>query len=212
MNNIKYIFFDFNGTLIDDVDLCIDLLNGLLRGQNKKEVTLEEYKNIFTFPIEEYYRRAGIDFNIESFESLSLKFITEYQPRSLNCGLYPKVYETITKLRELGYRTYILSASEKNNLIEQCKHYKLLDLFDDILGIDDIHARSKVDIAVNYCKNNNIDSNEILFIGDTIHDYEVSKAIHSKCYLVSCGHQSKEVLASANVPILNSIYDLLEVL
>ena len=210
MNNIKYIFFDFNGTLLNDVDLCLELLNGLLRGQNKKEVTLEEYKNIFTFPIEEYYRRAGIDFNIESFQSLSLKFIKEYQPRSLECGLYLKVYETINKLRELGYHTYILSASEKNNLIEQCEHYKLLGLFDDILGIDDIHARSKVDIAINYCKNNNISPNEILFIGDTIHDYEVSKAIGAKCYLVSCGHQSKEVLGEANVPILNSIYDLLE--
>lgn len=36
MNNIKYIFFDFNGTLLNDVDLCLELLNGLLRGQNKK--------------------------------------------------------------------------------------------------------------------------------------------------------------------------------
>lgn len=126
MNNIKYIFFDFNGTLLNDVDLCLELLNGLLRGQNKKEVTLEEYKNIFTFPIEEYYRRAGIDFNIESFQSLSLKFIKEYQPRSLECGLYLKVYETINKLRELGYHTYILSASEKNNLIDRTQSLKSL--------------------------------------------------------------------------------------
>ena len=85
-----------------------------------------------------------------------------------------------------------------------------MNLFDDILGIDDINARSKVDIAINYCEKNNINSDEVLFVGDTLHDYEVSKAINAKCYLVSCGHQSKEVLSEANVPILKNIYNLLE--
>ena len=41
---IKYVFFDFNGTIIDDVDLCLELLNKILKGQNKKIVNMEEYK------------------------------------------------------------------------------------------------------------------------------------------------------------------------
>ena len=31
----KHIFFDFNGTIINDIDLCLDLLNQILTKQNK---------------------------------------------------------------------------------------------------------------------------------------------------------------------------------
>ena len=40
----KHIFFDFNGTIINDVDLCLDLLNQILNKQNKKTLSMEEYK------------------------------------------------------------------------------------------------------------------------------------------------------------------------
>ena len=52
---IKYIFFDFNGTIIDDVDLCLELLNKLLKSQNKPTFDIDGYKKIFTFPIIKYY-------------------------------------------------------------------------------------------------------------------------------------------------------------
>ena len=47
----KYIFLDFNGTVLDDIELCLNLLNEMLYEKEKKTVTLEEYKNIFDFPI-----------------------------------------------------------------------------------------------------------------------------------------------------------------
>ena len=62
----KHIFFDFNGTIINDLDLCLDLLNQILTKQNKRNLSMEEYKNVFTFPIRDYYIAAGVDFNLES--------------------------------------------------------------------------------------------------------------------------------------------------
>ena len=35
----KHIFFDFNGTIINDIDLCLDLLNQILTKQNKKNLS-----------------------------------------------------------------------------------------------------------------------------------------------------------------------------
>ena len=52
---IKHIFLDFNGTLLDDLDLCLDLLNWMLKDQNKPIVKKDKYKNIFTFPVKNYY-------------------------------------------------------------------------------------------------------------------------------------------------------------
>ena len=67
----KYIVFDFNGTIIDDVDLCLNLLNEMLEVEDLPLVSLEKYKNIFTFPIIEYYKKAGFTFQKHSFKELS---------------------------------------------------------------------------------------------------------------------------------------------
>lgn len=209
---MKYIFLDFNGTIIDDVQLCLDLLNEILKKQGKKELTVEQYKNVFTFPVKKYYEAAGVDFSMESFEDLAKKFISKYQPASMNCGLYAGLIDTVTLLKEKGYHFVILSASEKNNLMEQCTHYGLVPYFDAILGIDNIHAASKVDIALDYLKQNDIQGKDILFVGDTLHDLEVAQKLGAECFLVSCGHQSLEVLKQGNTRIIQSVAELSQIL
>ncbi|MDE6241765.1 MAG: HAD hydrolase-like protein [Anaeroplasmataceae bacterium] len=208
----KYIFLDFNGTIIDDVDLCLDLLNDILKNQNKKLVTKEQYKDIFTFPVKKYYELAGVDFSIESFESLADKFIAAYQPLSLKCGLFPNSIEAFQKLKEKGYHLVILSASEKNNLLEQCESFGIVSYFDSILGIDNIHAASKVGIALKFMEEKHIKGEDILFVGDTLHDLEVAKAMGASCMLVSCGHQSTSILTQGGVPILSNVYALVDLL
>lgn len=205
---MKYIFLDFNGTIIDDVDLCIKLLNQILDKQHKRNVTKEEYKSIFTFPVKKYYELAGIDFNLNSFEELADWFIKTYQPLSLSCGLFPKSVETFKTLKEMGYHLVILSASEKNNLKEQCDSYKISSYFDEILGIDNIHAAGKIEIALKFMKEHQIKGEDVLFVGDTLHDLEVGKAMGASVMLVSCGHQSLNVLKQGGVPIIDSTYDL----
>ena len=74
----KDIFLDFNGTIINDLDLCVELLNVFLKEQGKNELSIDEYKHVFKFPIRQYYMDAGIDFNIESYESLAIRFIRAY--------------------------------------------------------------------------------------------------------------------------------------
>lgn len=41
--------------------------------------------------------------------------------------------------------------------------------------------------------------------GDTTHDFEVSNQIGCDCILVSCGHQSKDVLETTNAPVLDKL-------
>lgn len=205
---IKNVFLDFNGTLIDDIDLCLMLLNKVLKEQNKPEVSLERYKEIFTFPIKRYYELAGIDFEIESYDSLSIKFINGYQKASLSCNLFDGVTDTIKYLKSHGINVYILSASEKNNLKEQCDHFGLTPLVDDVLGLDNIHAASKVSLAVDYINEHKMKKEETIFVGDTLHDEEVAKAVGVKSILIPNGHQAKNILESGTSLIFDDFKDL----
>ena len=58
MKKVENILFDFNGTIVDDLDLCLNLLNTMLSMCNHKKVSKEKYFEIFTFPVIEYYKKA----------------------------------------------------------------------------------------------------------------------------------------------------------
>ncbi len=58
------LIWDWNGTLLDDVTLCNDCLNQLLEAHGyPQRYDRAGYRELFGFPIEDYYRCAGFDFS-----------------------------------------------------------------------------------------------------------------------------------------------------
>ena len=53
---------------------------------------------------------------------------------------------------------------------------------------------------------------EIYFVGDSVHDYEVAKSIGAKCILVTTGHQNRATLESVNVPVMDSLMESLDLI
>lgn len=184
----------------------------MLKRQSKPTYDMEGYKKIFTFPIIEYYLNAGLDFSKDSFEDLCAYFIEIYQPRSYKCNLYPYMKETLKELNDKGYNLILLSASEKNNLLNQVHNFDLTSYFSQILGISNVHARSKLEIAKEYFSSSDLDLSQTLFIGDSLHDFEVASTLGGKCVLVTYGHQDKERLSSCNVPLIDDIREIKEYL
>lgn len=202
----KYIFLDFNGTVLDDVDLCLNLLNEMLSAKEGKTVNLEEYKNIFDFPIVKYYERAGFRYANYTFEELADYFIIEYSKRNpTQSKIFDDLESSVNALKEIGYKVVICSASMKNLLIEQLKGFNIYQLFDDVIALDNYYAASKLELAKAYVSNVDVDLDNSYFIGDTTHDAEVGNACGLKVILVERGHQSKEVLQKANCTILDTL-------
>lgn len=209
---IKYVFLDFNGTILDDVDLCMNLLNDLLFKQNRMPISKDKYKNIFGFPVKDYYIKAGLSFDIEPFEILANRFIDNYKRMSPKCGLYSNVIDTLNYLKNKNIHLILLSASEYNMLINQCNYYNITSYFDDILGTDNIYAESKSGIGNKYITFNYINRDECVFVGDTNHDYLISKEMGIKSVLVTYGHQSRNVLEECDSILIDDISAIKEII
>ena len=206
-----YLVLDFNGTIIDDVDLCLNILNHLLEERNYKKVSLEEYKHIFTFPIKKYYINAGFNLEKYSFTSISNEFISLYQKASLNCKLYEGINELIDKCNNNRIKVVLLSASQIDNLKEQTDHFGLSEKFEAILGTSTIEAASKVESGKNYFKDKQ--DKKILFVGDTTHDAEVASAIGADALLITHGHQARDILLKANpLKVIDSFKEVEDIL
>jgi phosphoglycolate phosphatase len=204
----KHIIWDWNGTLLNDVDLCVDIINGILSKRDIRVLSPNEYKKIFTFPVKDYYSSAGLDFSKDTFENLGTEWMDEYQKRRDESCLYEGVTDILSYFQGNGTEQSVLSAYMQNTLEEIIGLLELSKFFTHISGLDHIYAHGKIETGKELIEKIGLEKSEVVLIGDTIHDYEVAWAIGAECILIANGHQSKERLLTCGVPVLESITDL----
>ena len=206
----QHIIFDWNGTLFNDVELCAEIMNVLLTQESLPNITIQRYKEIFTFPVIEYYKIAGHTFKRKSFENLGKQFMVEYELRKVRCQLFPGVLNLLSDLKNKNIHLHLLSAYEQQSLNKILKYYNIYTVFENIVGLDNIYATGKSHLAKHLAEKIRYDGVEehILLVGDTIHDYEVAKEINSDCILMSHGHQDEERLLKLGIPVVKNFIEL----
>ncbi len=204
----KHIIWDWNGTLFDDVHLCLEIINNVLRKRNMETLSLQKYKTIFTIPVENYYKKAGFNFEDESFEIVGKEWMDEYEKRKYEAALTKGALETVKKIYDYGISQSILSAYKQNTLEEIVAKFGLTKFMSNVVGLNHIYATGKLELGKSLIKKLNNGTNEILFIGDTLHDFEVAKELGAGSVLLSSGHQNKQTLLSCNVPVLDDFSEL----
>ena len=207
---MKYdrVIWDFNGTILDDLRVSIDAADELLtRHGLKPMVTVEKYHEVFGFPIIDYYKRIGFDFSKVPYSVLAHEWVEIYLRRVKDAKIRAGVKEAIEKINSVNIKQTILSMSDKDMLIRQVKDLKIHDLFDEIYGLDNIYAKSKLELAKKWRDEHK--NERVLFIGDTVHDAESAEIIGCKCLLLAGGHQSIESLKCGNARVILDASEIL---
>ncbi|WP_367925423.1 HAD family hydrolase [uncultured Ruthenibacterium sp.] len=200
------VLWDWNGTLMNDVSLCCELLNHQLKRHGYSPVgDINAYRKVFRFPIEQYYQDAGFDFSRHPYAQLAQEYAVLYASQCKSCPLQPEAESVLKGLREMGIHQFILSASEQSALENQVDFYGLTSYFDALLGLNNVYAHSKVDIGLAWMKANHTDPSTVLMVGDSVHDCEVAQALEIRCVLYSGGHQPADVLAATGFPVVNGL-------
>lgn len=203
-----YCVWDWNGTLLDDAGTCVDTMNVMLGKRGLPLLDMGRYREIFTFPVQDYYRAVGFDFAREPFPLLAEEYIVPYNRAALSCGLCPGAREALEELRGWGVRQVVASASHQDALREQVEGQGIGGYFEALLGIQDVLGEGKAGVAKSYLLAHSADLGRVWCIGDTLHDYEVARQMGCRCVLVAQGHQSAGRLAQSGAPVLPSLFEL----
>jgi phosphoglycolate phosphatase len=212
LKKYTHIIWDWNGTLLDDAWLCVDVMNGMLKERKLPIKTVEEYRELFDFPVKDYYVKLGFDFKAEPFDDVGLEFITRYNIRLTETSLHPLVPEVLSRFESRGFIQHILSAREQNELVLETRLMGVFRFFEHIRGLDDHYAHGKTDVGLHLIQEIGVPAANMLFFGDTRHDAEVAKAIGIDCILISNGHHSEKRLSQFEVPIIPSLNHLIKLL
>ncbi|MEI7436522.1 MAG: HAD hydrolase-like protein [bacterium] len=201
----RHLFWDWNGTLLDDVDACVTAINVLLQRRGLPAVNRQRYVQVFDFPVRDYYRSVGFDLTHENWDDVTLEYHAAYAIAAVNSSLRPHTARVLRQLCAAGWRHSILSASEQGLLRCMVAERGILQVFDQLCGREDFHAHSKIEQGRHLLATLGLSPEAVLMIGDTCHDVEVACALGCRCLLVANGHCDPVRLAACGVPVVNDI-------
>ncbi len=190
----EWILFDWNGTLLDDVEYGITIVNKLCHKYSVPTMSPEFYLKHFGFPLLDFYKKIGFDLSPNSpysFDQLAQTFMELYHADLDTVTLHSDVENVLGHLYD-RYSLGIISAYKQDRLDIAVKEYGLSSFFKCIYGIADDRAASKSDSLKTMLLSHSIPPEKTLIVGDTLHDYEVAQENGIDCVLIEAGHQSKE--------------------
>ena len=214
MGNIKNIFFDLDGTLIDPEEGIINSILYSIQKLNLPVASKKELKHFIGPPLIESYihyfnlSRADAKHAVDVFrEYFSEKGLYEN-------FLYSEVYDSLLRLNELSFNLYI-ATSKPTYFAKKIADYHNIDrFFVAVIGSTLDHSRIKKNDIIQYILNNyGIKSTESIMVGDRKFDITGAKSCMLKSIAVTYGHGSKEELMNAEPDfVIDEISEIFSIL
>lgn len=211
MDGEKYILWDWNGTILDDLDYNYNIINRLLTGRNLQTISIEKYRAVFCFPIKEFYKKVGFHCESNEYYRLVADYQQAYETNIVKIKLTKGIYDTIKTVNLLGIKQIIFSSCNKLTIQHQLPLYDNLALYiDEIVAQDNDFAVGKESLALNWGDKNKINWEDVMIIGDTNYDQEVADNLGCECVLISSGHQCLK--KEENLFICDTAFEILDMI
>ena len=209
MAAFKSIVWDWNGTLLDDVDDAVASLNSMLAKRGFPPVDRAFYRARFRFPSRDFYAEIGLDLAHEDWNAICEDFHSAFAAANTR-RLRDGAVEALEHFKKSGVRQFLLSAHREDLLLKDAEAAGIAGYFEEIAGTDNLDGASKSLRAVRLFSTalKGEDPAGALFVGDTLHDAEVAAETGARCLLLTCGHQEKRRLLAAGCPLADSLSSL----
>jgi len=138
--------FDLDGTLVDSAPDLHAALNQMLRERGRPALSLLQVKRMIGDGVPALVARALAASGADPADATGAlpRFLDLYEANATRLSRpYPKVLETLTSLRQRGYRTSICTNKPQRATIAVVEGLGLGELFDGIAGGDRFPDRSE---------------------------------------------------------------------
>ena len=189
-----YIIWDWNGTLLDDVDAGVNALNKMLVARNLPTITRDYYRANFGFPVRPFYFQIGMNPDQE-WERICVEFHNNLHAEPQH--IRPDTTTALEYVRNKGVRQSILSALRQDLLLRDTAAEGVQTFFEMIYGVDNLDGATKLSRGRELIGALTLSTSKplrLFLIGDTLHDAEVAQTLGAVPVLVDCGHQCPDRL------------------
>ena len=209
---MKHIIWDFNGTLLNDTQLSLDVDNNVFEKLGIPAITIDDYRNNMTMPVRDFYPTVGVDYSVHSYENIARLWLDEFNQKAVGVGLVSGALDAIRFFHGQGRSQSVLSASYEPSLRKQCEALGLTPYMADISGLEDESASKKTEIGRRQLRELGLEGRDVVLIGDMLTDAHLAEDLGADCILVSWGHNDLKRLLSSGLPVARDFGELEEIL
>ena len=215
----RSIIFDLDGTLIDSQE---SILNAIRVALNELgvEAKIPVTKELIGPPlIDTLSKITGLKDRL-ILNTVANKFKLHYDSAGYtNSVVYPGINHLLERLHNQGYVLYVATNKRLIPTKKIVDHLSWGSLFSAVYSIDlnaDKPFKNKSEMISALLRNELIDPNSAIYIGDRDEDYEASKENYLPCILVDWGygvkiptHNDDQFFVSNPIELLNTIQRVL---
>ncbi|WP_320939465.1 HAD-IA family hydrolase [Lysinibacillus capsici] len=186
---MKHIIFDFDGTLADSTAVFASAWNTLAQKYKFKGIELKEIDTLKKLSISE--RSKLFDFPMYKLPMILPQFYKLYRQSLNDVHLFDGMKELLIEIDKRGYKILIISSNSKENILEFLK-MNGIHCVADVLCSNRIFGKDKV--MKKFLKEANVDSSDVVYIGDEQRDIVACKKAGVPIIWVEWGYDAKEVV------------------
>ncbi|KKK07526.1 HAD family hydrolase [Micromonospora sp. HK10] len=200
----RHLVWDWNGTLLDDLDLVVRATNTAFASAGGPAVSAAEHRQRFRRPIADYYAEMlGRVIDDASFGELDRIFHDAYRAGLTSCALAADATDAIAAWP--GSQS-LLSMWFHDELVPTVHTYGLTPHFARVDGLrETVGGGHKAGWLAKHLAELGLAGHDVVLIGDSLDDADAAASVGARCVLYTGGLSDPAVLRASGHPTADTL-------
>jgi phosphoglycolate phosphatase-like HAD superfamily hydrolase len=203
---VRHLVWDWNGTLLDDLDLVVTATNASLASVGGPMITVDEHRRDFCRPLSTYYSNVlGRQLTTEEFGHLDRAFHDAYREGLAECRL---AVDALTAIGAWTGSQSLLSMFFHHELVPVVRRHGLVEHLRRVDGLRDrVGGGSKAPHLRAHLEALSIQGDQCVLIGDSVDDAEAAAAVGARIVLYAGGITHASRLRATGLPVATTLVE-----
>lgn len=207
-----HIVWDWNGTLLHDIDAVIAATNAAFGELGLPLITLERYREMYCVPVPRFYERLlGRMPSVSEWEVMDETFHRHYWELAAGAGLADGAAELLESRRAAGRTQSLCSLAPHDRLLPLVRDHGIDRHF---LRVDGAVGPTGVGKAAQMVRHlralEGVEPGRTVVIGDAVDDALAAAHAGARAVLFTGGSHSRTSLEEAGVPVVDTLREAVE--
>jgi phosphoglycolate phosphatase-like HAD superfamily hydrolase len=201
-----HVVWDWNGTLLDDLDQVIAAVNATLGELGKSPISVATYGAHYQRPVRRFYEsllgRAVPD---DEWNLIDRLFHDAYRSQLPDVSLAPDATKALQAVDAAGHTQSLLSMLLHDDLVNMASAFGVDRFMRRVDGLRGVRGVQKQASLEDHIEALGVPKKGVVIIGDALDDIAAARAAGTRCVMYDRGTFPREQIRQAGVPTSSSL-------
>jgi len=201
-----HVVWDWNGTLLDDLDQVVAAVNATLRELGESPISIATYGAHYQRPVRRFYESLfGRPVRDDEWRLIDRLFHDAYRSQLPNVTLAQDATDALEAVDAAGHTQSLLSMLLHDDLVNMASMFgvdRFMRRIDGLRGARGVQKQASLESHIEAL---GLSKREVVIIGDALDDIAAARATGTLCVMYDRGTFPREQIRHAGVPTASSL-------